>query len=242
MLKAGLFPYNPEVVIQQLPPPLLPPENSASCPTTPRNMTAPLSFSTPANMGDLNGIMREIKAGSLPDPMLFAEKVCKAAAKAMAELYTLKAINIDLVEASKAKEKRKNWESGNNSKARVLDCSELQRRQQFAANKAWEAITKEFNGLSPDILNPPVARVRPSLEKRAQAARDRAFNAAVKPLLRLGPELFASTPPVNEKKMINEKVGQARKGPKSNSKTGLGTKATTRTTKAALTRLSKRGT
>ena len=185
--KSGLSPYDPEAVMRQLP--ALP--KVPSRPST-AERSAPLISCTPANVHQVEAIMRQVKTGTLSDPVLFVEKVCKAATRAMADLTTQRATNRDLIEASKLKEKRKNREGGNYGKARVLDAKELGIRQKFASEKAWEAIIKDFNRLSPDIFNPSARRMpRPPI-KRTLAAQDRAFTQAVKQFLRLGPEIFTA--------------------------------------------------
>ena len=61
---------------------------------------------TPMMTNDVQLIMDQIQL--LQEVKILVEKVCKATVKTMAELTASKATNVDLVEALKQKEKRKN--------------------------------------------------------------------------------------------------------------------------------------
>ena len=71
--------------------------------------------------------MDQIEPQLLQEVKILVEKVCKATVKTMAELTASKATNVDLVEALKQKEKRKNREKGNDGKAQLLDENELEK-------------------------------------------------------------------------------------------------------------------
>jgi hypothetical protein len=184
--KTGLSPLNPDIVLHQFRPPSCSNEallTSSSRPITPGD-TGPIDVDTPINITDVQGFLRQVQLCTLTARSKEkVEKIGKACMVSMANSITLKATNIDLIEASKAKEKRKNRDRGNDGKARVLDMNEVNRR-------IWEAVCKEFNHLGPDIFKEPPIRSSP--RKPTIAAQNRAFQAAIKPLLRLDPSIFQS--------------------------------------------------
>ena len=64
----------------------------------------------------------------------------------------------------------------------------FEERRQYAIEKAWDGVKKELLHLTPDIFSCSIAKKQPS--KSSSLKGERAFAAAVKLLLYLGPELF----------------------------------------------------
>lgn len=108
------------------------------------------------------------------------------------------ATNTDLIEASKAKARRKNRERGNDGKARVLDTAEINRR-------IWDEAIREFSHFTPDIFNVPTPS-RPLPRKPTIAAQNRAFQAAVRPLLRLDPSIFTPKPVLQPFQTVSQAI------------------------------------
>jgi hypothetical protein len=94
-------------------------------------------------------MFQRAKDGDLSDTdtLILLEKLGKAATNAMAEKTVTRAVNQDLVDATKKREKRKhqNREDGaDGSYARVMGREELLHRREFGIEKRFEAAWKDF--------------------------------------------------------------------------------------------------
>lgn len=145
--------------------------------------------------------MHRVKNGDLSDTdtLLAFEKLGKAATNAMAETTVTRAVNQDLVDATKKKEKRKqqNREDGaDGSDARVMGREELLRRREFGKNKMFEAAWKEFshagfavvfscNITAKDKGKKPRSPTKPTGKPPAKGISNRSSKSLTKPQLPL---------------------------------------------------------
>ena len=140
-----------DVVLSQLPPEAEKPQSrpsTAQGPVNPEHLNK-----TPGNLAEVQEALKRIKNGELndTDTLVALDKLGKAAANAMAETRVTRAVNKDLVDATKKKETRRqqNREDGiDGSYARVMGREELLRRREFAMDKIFEAACKEFSHAS----------------------------------------------------------------------------------------------
>ena len=177
----GLSPFNPEVVLQHFP------VTSAACPITPARESVLKVNYTPANVAEAKSILHQIRSEATLEIQALLDKLYKATEKAMTDLVAQKTINNELIEVSKAKEKRSTRQAGNYGIARVMDETILKERR----HKALEAVWKDFAKIKPDLFTADitVARFRRTT-KRMTAAQDRAFADAAASIMHRGPELF----------------------------------------------------
>jgi hypothetical protein len=144
----GKGPIDREAVLSQLPPEA---EGPQSRPSTPRGPVDPNHLNkTPGNVAEVQAMFQRAKDGDLSDTdtLILLEKLGKAATNAMAEKTVTRAVNQDLVDATKKREKRKhqNREDGaDGSYARVMGREELLRRREFGIEKRFEAAWKDFS-------------------------------------------------------------------------------------------------
>jgi hypothetical protein len=136
-----------DAVLSQLPPEVEKPQSRPSTAQGPVNPD--LLNKTPGSLAEVQAVLKRVKNGELSDTdtLVALEKLGKAAANAMAESTVTRAVNQDLVDATKKKETRKqqNREDGvDGSHARVMGREELLRRREFAMEKKFEAAWKEF--------------------------------------------------------------------------------------------------
>jgi hypothetical protein len=101
-------------------------------------------------------MLKAVQTGKVTDEnhLELIQKLGNAASNAMVALRATQSVNEELVEKSKEKEKRKeNRDAGDNGNARVMGPEELQRREQYALDKAFkEAAVPFFTPLSIDIF------------------------------------------------------------------------------------------
>jgi DDE superfamily endonuclease len=140
-----------DAVLSQLPPEV---EKPQSRPSTAQGPVNPDHLNkTPGSLAEVQAVLKRVKNGELSDTdtLIALEKLGKAAANAMAETTVTRAVNQDLVDATKKKETRRqqNREDGvDGSYARVMGREELLRRREFAVEKKFEAAWKEFSHAS----------------------------------------------------------------------------------------------
>ena len=108
--KAGLFPYNPDLVLQELPTVKNTLNNRPPSRPTTAGGPAPLSIHTPVDITSVQAILNENRAirsqlrGISSDLELYSqrlEKVCHTAISALTESKLIQATNADLIEAQK---------------------------------------------------------------------------------------------------------------------------------------------
>ncbi len=157
-LKAGLYPFLPSLVMDQLPP-VLSTLNTSSQPSS-RPVTAGgpvlvLDIKTPGNIADIRRILEQQQKGQLEDPCLALEKICKAAEKVMAERLILSNHNTELQEAASRKKERNSRKGGNLSRedARVYDAVSLEERALWTNEKLEEELLAKFMKFSLTIFD-----------------------------------------------------------------------------------------
>jgi len=198
----GIYPFNPQVVLSQLLPsrPQTPStsthvlfktaEGSIEVPMTPQNQEILISPMKYCMQGD-NHI----------DPLVYLEKVGKAALHAMADTVVQQETIKGLMHAvnHKNRSKRSNEHYGH---ARVINQVVINERKEEAASKAFKSAAKALLRLGPDLFMSP-KRLSPVKRK----LKDTTFEAAVKPLLKLSPEIF-SQPLKTQKEQAGQQAGQ----------------------------------
>jgi hypothetical protein len=153
-------------------------------------------WKTPKTIPELEKMLKAVQTGRVTDEdhLELIQKIGNVASNAMVALRATQSINKELGEKSKEKEKRKdNRDGGDYGKARVMGPEELQRREQYALDKAFEeAAIPFFAPLSVDIFTIDI--YTKTTRPLSPAKQNRLFHQAVKPLFNhLTPELFAST-------------------------------------------------
>jgi hypothetical protein len=143
---------------------------------------------TPASIAEVQSLMDQLKRGTLIDPVIVLEKVSKAASLAIADSIILKVQNQDFIDQSKEQQRQKNRQGGELGNARVLDEDALSAHE-------WKLFKKIFNHMNSDIFTWVSAVEKRSAPKLVSSVKvQRQFDAAIKPLLRLGPVLELQVP------------------------------------------------
>jgi DDE superfamily endonuclease len=145
----GLEPYNPEVVLRQLPEQ---PTAQLVTPLSTITWTGPSGEVvqvpiTPANIAQVNELFKQIVEGEhkLDSAVILQiQKLRKGASKALANVSIQRTTNVGLIEAELTKKKRSNREKGKNyTFGRVLNKETIKERQAFAKFKEhWAWISK----------------------------------------------------------------------------------------------------
>lgn len=118
-------------MLSQLPPEVVSRPSTPQGPVNPNNLNKTLG-----NVAEVQAMFQRTKNGDLSDTdtLIVLEKLGKAAANTVAEKTLTRAVNQDLVDATKKREKRKhqNREDGaDGSYARVMGREELLRRREW---------------------------------------------------------------------------------------------------------------
>jgi hypothetical protein len=187
--KIGLFPFNPKVVLQELPSNKIalvpkPPSQPLSRPTTP-GLSAPLSNATPGNIEAVKGILKEIQGAEVELEVIVYrfKKVASACIQAITQSQLSYATNVELIEAAKRKKSRGD-RSGEiiGSDARVLNKAGLEAIEKIKAGEvakkrlkkqhvSWVRLEKQtitqFSKYGPGLFG---TFKPPSLRKQASKA------------------------------------------------------------------------
>ena len=150
--KSGLFPIEPQIVLDKLglevpsPDPESPPEVTV---TSSIGDTVTVSF-TPRNARQVNEIVQQIKAGN-PDPTL-AEKLGKACNTALAASTLLKSTNDDLVKADERKKDKTKRGQGHWGEARIMNLDVVEERKESLVKAAMEKHMRSWSHLQPSLF------------------------------------------------------------------------------------------
>ena len=195
--KSGLLPYDPNVVLSQIPP------KDSSRPSTAAGAPLPENqFQTPATTREVEEILKKVGNDEMDEvtTLLAIQKLGKAASKAIAATTTMNAVNESFAKASKKQSRRKqDREAGDYGKARVMGQKEIEERQAYGKEVAWEAISKVFRSLGPEIFTTEITKKgKTSAKSRPPSAakQQREFHRLTKPFLaHLTPEVFTVSIP-----------------------------------------------
>jgi len=112
-------------------------------------------FQTPATTREVEEILRKVENDEVDEmaTLLAIQKLGKAASKAIAATTTMNAVNESFAKASKKQSRRKeDREGGDYGKARVMGQKEIEERLAYGKEVAWDAISKVFRSLGPEIF------------------------------------------------------------------------------------------
>jgi hypothetical protein len=159
-------------------------------------------FQTPSTTREVEDILKKVQNDEIDEmtTLLAIQKLGKAASKAIAASTTVNAVNESFAKASQKQGRRKqDREGGDYGKARVMGQKEIEERQEYGKEVAWEAISKVFRSLGPEIFTTEVAKKgKPSAKSRPPSAakQQRDFHKLTKPILaHLTPEVFTVSIP-----------------------------------------------
>lgn len=161
---SGLFPIQPQVVFDKWglkapePRPGTPPITAFNGPDTPPAMTVTasngdsisMSFTTPANVKEVNQLVQQIVAGN-HDPVL-PEKLGKACSSALANNTMLRITNTDLINVDQRKQDKIARKGTHWGEVRIMNLEVVEEREdKFSADQLAKELTKMCK-LGPDLF------------------------------------------------------------------------------------------
>jgi hypothetical protein len=185
---AGLKPWNPNIVLLQLPKTLdqQTPQRAADTSQL-QNGTCP----TPGNMAELQTLLDYITANKVTGDALIS-KLGKAACRAMADSQIQKTVAAELVEAAKATSKKSKQQYYGN--ARVLDHATVMQREADAAQKEMDDTFKELGAMAAKLF-PKLLPPKASMIKLTGNGNAKELSKEMRNWRHLSPSIFQSDTP-----------------------------------------------
>jgi hypothetical protein len=186
-----LNPFNPEVVIQQLPA-VKQDKITAARPSTPNGGSLTYTSAsgdslqvpiTPSNVAQVEELIRGVCQGNgALDPIILQHihKLAKGACKAIANVEIQQSTNTELLEAVAQNSRRSKRTGEHYGLARVMGLEVVQEREEWASNKALDAVWNSLLKLPLDLFQAPTKALPIKLSGRGNQSVSSCCQAILK--------------------------------------------------------------